>query len=322
MNELNMTASALQTAPRDLPPTTLIICSRNRPQLLLETVESVLRGREVPAELVIIDQSDVTHAVLTALKSDRACEIRYRWSQTIGLSRARNIALTLASYEILVFTDDDVIVEPTWFGTIVRALVAAGPRSVITGQVQPGVPLSPDGFVPALKVDPEPAVYEGRPGKDVLFPLNMALYSTAIEEVGNFDERLGAGGPFPGAEDNDFGFRLLEAGYCIRYVPEAVIHHRAWRTAKDYLRLRWGYGLGRGGFYAKYFSWRDRYMLKRMIKDVRIHLVSFFYRLRRERRRAVGDAALVAGILFGAVRWSLTVHREEAMKKTPVIWDE
>ncbi len=96
MNESSTTPPTSQAALRDLPPTTLIICSRNRPQLLLETVESVLRGREVPSELLIIDQSNAAHATLATLRSDRACEICYRWSQTVGLSRARNIALTMA----------------------------------------------------------------------------------------------------------------------------------------------------------------------------------------------------------------------------------
>ena len=40
--------------PPSLPPTSLIICSRNRPALLRKTVESVLQGDEVPTELIIV----------------------------------------------------------------------------------------------------------------------------------------------------------------------------------------------------------------------------------------------------------------------------
>lgn len=45
----------------------LIICSRNRHQLLLETVESVLAGEVLPSEIVILDQSDTA--------SDRLAEL-------------------------------------------------------------------------------------------------------------------------------------------------------------------------------------------------------------------------------------------------------
>src|SRR5579859_8077465 len=67
MNVSGPMSSLSQCAPGDLPPTTLIICSRNRPQLLQEAVESVLRGREVPTELLIIDQSQAAHPALANL---------------------------------------------------------------------------------------------------------------------------------------------------------------------------------------------------------------------------------------------------------------
>src|SRR3712207_2073952 len=93
-----------------LPPASLIICSRNRPQLLLETVESVLKGDEVPAELIIIDQSTTPHEILATLTTDRPCEIRYLWTQSVGVSEARNTGIAAARYEILALTDDDVFV--------------------------------------------------------------------------------------------------------------------------------------------------------------------------------------------------------------------
>ena len=97
-------------------------------------------------------------------------------------------------------------------------------------------------FAPSTKVDTAPAVYHGRLHEDVLYTGNMAMDRSAARAVGVFDERLGPGTSFPSAEDNDFGFRLLEAGYRIVYVPEALLYHRAWRSERDYVRLRWSYG--------------------------------------------------------------------------------
>ena len=289
-----------------LPPTSLIIPSRGRPELLLETVQSILQGDQVPSELLVIDQSDAVHPSLANVATGRSCTFRYIWSRSKGVSRARNEGITAAQHDILVFTDDDVLVTRTWFDMLVKALVGGGPKSIVTGQVRPAKGAVAGGFVPSTKTDTAPKVYTRHADEDVLYSNNMALYRSAIDRVGAFDERLGAGTRFGNAEDNDLGYRLLEAQYCISYVPEAVLYHRAWRSARDYLPLRWNYGVGRGAYYAKHLSRRNPYMTRRLIADVRNHLVSLPQRMWRERARAYGDVMLVAGILSGAARWLMT----------------
>ena len=75
--------------------------------------------------------------------------------------------------------------------------------------------------MPAFVSSTVPAVYEGRIGTDVLAGGHMATFRSLLRTVGGFDERLGPGLNFPAAEDNDLGFRMLETGYRILYVPEA-----------------------------------------------------------------------------------------------------
>jgi GT2 family glycosyltransferase len=288
-----------------LPPTSLIIGSRNRPKMLLETVESVIRGDEVPAELIIIDQSDVPHPMLPTLKHDRACEIRYLWTHSVGVSRARNAGAAAARHDILVGIDDDMLVSSTWFGTLVRALVNAGPGAIVTGKVLPAEPEVPGGFVLATRSNEVPVVYQGRVAKDPL-ALNMAFYRSAFDDVGGFDERLGPGAPFVAAEDCDFGFRLLEAGYRIVYVPGAVLYHRAWRSEREYLRMRWNYGRGLGAFYAKHLTLRDPHMLKRIWAEISHCAYICPRRSWRHRRLAYGDVIHLSGVFSGALQWLAT----------------
>ncbi len=311
-----VTESALSTqtpsrtdTPIGLPPTSLIICSRNRARLLRETIDSILQGQNVPNEIVIIDQSDQANAELAALHPMRRCEIRYQCIKPRGVSRARNLGMSIARNDWLVFTDDDVLAAPDWFGALMQACNAAGPHTVVTGQV---LTTSDDrgDFAPSLKTDEAPAIYVGRVGQDVLFSGNMALHKSVIAQVGGFDERLGPGTRFPAAEDNDLGFRLLEAGYRIEYVPQAVIYHRAWRTAQEYVAVRRSYGLGRGAFYAKHLHLRDRYILRRMVHDVWNHLQQSVWRFHDDRLRAEGDVVLAGSILYGAARWLLTQRRK------------
>ena len=287
-----------------LPPISLIICSRDRPELLEESVLSILAGNVVPSELFIMDQSRSSHPHLAMLK-DARCEIRYIQTDARGECPARNQALRLARYELLAFTDDDVRVTQDWLETLARGLIAAGIHAIVTGRVLPETQAS-DGFAPSTITETQPAIYQGRIGRDVLYPMNMAFWRSTLLDVGLFDERLGAGSPFHGAEDNDFCFRLLEAGYQIHYVPEAILYHRAWRPMRDYAKLHWFYGYGQGAFYAKHMQLRDHYMLKRMGQSLSGNLGHSLRRLWHDQNEAKASAAYALGILAGASRWMIS----------------
>jgi GT2 family glycosyltransferase len=295
----------------NLPPTSLIIASRERPELLADTVESVLKGDEVPAEIVVVDQSRLPHPTLGKMTA-RGCEIRYLNVQSVGLSRGRNTGIAAARYHLLAVIDDDMYVDCGWLTHLVRALTEGGPQTVVSGQVRPHFGDQQAGFVPSTNEAEQPALYRGRVSQDALFAGNMAIHRAAFDAVGLFDERLGAGTTFAGAEDCDLGFRLLEAGFCIQYEPAAVVYHRAWRSDNDYLPLRWSYGLGRGAFYAKHFHWKDRYMQKRMWTDIKNHILAFPFHFPRHRLQAYGDLVLSWGLLVGAARWLAAERKQSA----------
>lgn len=272
--------------------------------MLYSTVQSILDGDEVPAEIVIVDQSHEPYTPLAGMSPQRGCEICYHWNQSVGVSKARNLGLRLARYEVLVITDDDLFVAKDWLINFVQGLMNAGAKSVASGRVLASG-TSEDRFTPSTTTEEKPAQYKGRIWKDVLWSNNMAMSRSVIDDIGFFDERLGPGTAFPAAEDNDYGFRLLEAGYQIIYIPSAVIYHRDWRPKKDYISLRWKYGVGRGAYYAKYFSWHDRYTFIRMIRDVREHIAACFHSIRGDRLKSHGDLVLAGGILFGTCGWLL-----------------
>jgi GT2 family glycosyltransferase len=133
----------------------------------------------------------------------------------------------------------------------------------------------------------------------------MGIYRSVFDLVGLFDERLGPGTNFPAAEDNDLGFRLLEQGLCICYVPEAVVYHRAWRSEREILALKWRYGVGRGAYYAKHMSWRDPYMFSRMIRDVEGSLMNFLGSVVHRRRLKFEYLFSALGIFYGAILWRI-----------------
>lgn len=281
----------------------LLLCTRDRPALAADMVDSVLSGTVVPAELVIVDQSEARDPALSTRKTPVGCDVRYVHSASRGLSRARNEGARLARHPVLVFADDDTIADPAWLGELVGALLASGPATIVTGRVEAAPTEAPGGYAPTLRTEAEPRVFRGRVDHDPLVTFNMALHRRAFEAVGGFDSRLGPGTRFPGAEDNDFGFRLLEAGYAIRYVPEAVLHHRAWRDGRSYRRLRRGYGRGQGAFFAKHASLRDPFILGRMFRRLARVTARIPRRMIRRRDLALGDMAYVVGVISGFSDW-------------------
>ncbi len=191
--------NSTQNSFSGLPPASLIICSRNRPQLLIETVESVLSGVATPAELIVIDQSDHKNDWFIKHPCILDGSLRYIWTRTKGLCRARNIGIAEASCRIIVFTDDDMLVASTWFAELIKAVVQSGQRAVVTGRVLPAAPEKPGGFVETIVTSQAPKIYQGRINMDILVGAQMAMYYTAIQEIGFFDERLGVGGAIPGS---------------------------------------------------------------------------------------------------------------------------
>ena len=177
---------------------------------------------------------------------------------------------------------------------------------MVTGRVVSGDAETAGGFAPSLHLSEAPIVHRGRPGRDVLQPLNMAMHRQAVAEVGPFDTRLGAGSHFPSSEDNDLGYRLLEAGYAIRYDPALVVVHRAWRPPGALLPLRWRYGRGQGAYFAKHLSRQDRYMLRRLMDDWWRHVRRSPRRARAHPRDGAADLVYSAGLLAGAVEWAVT----------------
>jgi len=289
----------------NLPETSLLICSRNRPELLWDTIQSILQGDEIPTEMIVIDQSETPNHVLTNFQTEQDCKFHYLWSDKKGVSIGRNMAVSAASCPILVFTDDDMLMTPTWFGSIVHALLVIGHRGVVTGQVLSSKE-DGEGFAPSIRDDQEAITYRGRVNRDVLFTGNMSIYRSTFDHVGGFDIRLGPGTIYPAAEDNDFAFRLLENGYCIVYEPHATVYHRDWRSHQESLQLHWNYGCGQGAFYAKFFSLKDTHMIKRMVRNISGYLLRFPYRLLRQRNQAYRDFLYVMGLLYGAARWLIT----------------
>lgn len=241
---------------------TVLVCTRDRPGLALDAVASVLTGDSLPAEVVVIDQSEHPDPAFETADS----VVRYLHRPGAGLARARNLGFRAASCDVVALLDDDMTVDAAWLRTLVDARTepsCATTGRVLAAPVRPGQHPLPAAALITLD---EPAVWRGRQDRDVLPGAAVSLSRRAVLEVGGYDERLGAGTVFGSAEDNDMGVRLLDRGISVRHVPEAITWHRARDSAEDDRRIRFAYGTGKGAFHAKHLG--DRQLAGRLVRDV------------------------------------------------------
>jgi glycosyltransferase involved in cell wall biosynthesis len=96
------------------PKSAFVIATRNRPEDLLHTVESVVAQTVLPAELCIVDSSDETptrKAIETACKQ-AGLALEYVHPAPRGLTVQRNVGIDRTSGDPVFFIDDDVELAP------------------------------------------------------------------------------------------------------------------------------------------------------------------------------------------------------------------
>lgn len=133
-----------------IPSLTVAIPTKNRPVDLAITLESLWKQSVSFQQLVIIDQSDGDESkevVRSRVGSDsgdclRQPEVCYVYEPSLsGLTAARNRALQLVRTDVVLFLDDDVILEPDFIERILEAYSqfpqAIGVSGIVTNYTPP-----------------------------------------------------------------------------------------------------------------------------------------------------------------------------------------
>ncbi|HHY49575.1 MAG TPA: glycosyltransferase [Alphaproteobacteria bacterium] len=154
-----------------------------------------------------------------------------RTSPRIGVGRARNLGAAAAHGEFVAFLDDDDTWEPRHLSCLAGA-IGEKPKSVAVGTIvlvdERGTQLSRT----LLPASPElqRTLYFRNPG---FGGCNFMIRREAFLALGGFDES------FPASEDRDLAVRLIENGYHLVPVPEAVVYaleHRQERSRPHHLK--------------------------------------------------------------------------------------
>jgi glycosyltransferase involved in cell wall biosynthesis len=125
------------------PRVTVAICTWNRCDLLRQTLEALTRLRvptQLTWELLVVNNAstDATDQVIAEFAG--RLPIRGTHESQAGLSHARNRALRESRSDLLLFTDDDVIVDENWLTEFVDAATRNPQAAAFGGPIEPWFP--------------------------------------------------------------------------------------------------------------------------------------------------------------------------------------
>jgi glycosyltransferase involved in cell wall biosynthesis len=253
---------------RAAPSITAVVCTHDRPKLLVRCLASLaaLRqgdaGRSAPLDILVVDDAPSDGATRDTVTSFPG--VGYAEEPITGLDFARNRGLEESTTDFVAYFDDDVTVDAGWLDGFIEAWTAHPDAGAITG------PVLPLELVTPAQVEFERLGGFGRrfrkirfgqqlAGNDV-YPCgpgifgagcNMAFRRDLLRSLGGFDEALDTGAQLPGGGDLDMFYRVVRAGHAIVSEPRCLVLHQ---HRREYGRLRhqlWTWGLGLMAFVAK-----------------------------------------------------------------------
>ena len=285
--------------PNDLRRCLSSLCSQNTPRHL---------------EVLVVDNRPGTGGTRDVVRDFPAVHLIEE--RRPGLSYARNAGFAAARGEIVVATDDDVVMPPDWIEKLV-APFARPDVMVVTGNVLP------------LELETESQVlfevygglgkgferrevrgdwFHGCRGAVPTWTLgataNAAFRASAFDDprIGVLDEALGAGTPAGCSEDSYLFYRILKEGHTLVYEPQAWVWHRHRAEMQELRDQIYSYSKGHVAYHlTTLLRERDRRALVRLMWSLpKRHLSQFLASWRGHSEFPLNILALeVAGHCMG-----------------------
>ena len=237
-------ASERMVAAVPHPTCSVVISTRDRPEALARCLQSVRDQGEPTVALIVVDSAPRLTDARPVAAGFGASYVRV---DRPGLSRARNRGAREARGEVVLFLDDDVVLEPGCIAALVAEfddprVMAAGGRIVLQGgdDAARAAFESFGGFDPGSQrrvVDRDtPHWFElvnfGGLGSGAMLAVRRSVFSSWQ----GFDERIGRGARLDGGEELLAYFLLVAAGHRVVYSPAAVARHPAPASLKELRR--------------------------------------------------------------------------------------
>lgn len=201
------------------PRFSVILISANRREMLLDALASLDPIRD-DVEILLVDNGSIdgsAAAVRAAFPDVRLIEA----GRNLGVAEGRNEGARHARGEILIFMDDDALLEsPRILELLVDRFDADPALAVVAFRIVNAASGRTLSHEFPMRRHTETEIAREQP----------VAYFIGCGFAARRDTFLAVGGFYPamtyGLEEVDLAYRLLDRGFGLRYTPDIVVHHR------------------------------------------------------------------------------------------------
>lgn len=247
----------------------LIIPTYNRPERLRTCLGSLMQLNYPRDRFEVIIVDDGSDQPLDSLvnESQNALNLTLIRQANGGPAQARNTGATAAKGEYLAFTDDDCTLDPNWLSAIENGF-SKTPNALLGGKTVNALPNNLYSTASQLLIDYLYQYYNQNPTQAQFFASNnFALKRDLFAQIGQFDVSF----PLAAGEDREFCDRWQHHGYCLCYIPEAIIYHSHQLSLSRFWRQHFNYGRGAFHFH--------QIRTKRGLERIKVEPSSFYFDL-------------------------------------------
>lgn len=319
--------------PAALPPSvsvSIALATYDRPDQLRECLQALSR-QESPRrlEIIVIDNHPASGKTPPVVAEFPGVTLVSETRQ--GLAYARNAGFVRATGDIVIATDDDVVMPNDW----VEKMAAPFARSdvgIVTGNVLPreletesqylfeaygglGRGFKRNEYGPTwLRASRRRAAPTWQLGATANAAFRTEVFR--VPGIGLMDEALGPGMPSGVGEDTYLFYKILKAGYSLVYLPDAFVWHTHRRDARSLRKQIYNYSKGHVAYHlTTLLRDGDRRALHRLLVELpRTYLKRIYRRLRGRSDYPISLILLeIAGNLAGP--WALWQSRRRVRRE-------
>ena len=219
----------------------IIVPVFNRPDEVDELLESLCQQTLKDFEVIIVEDGSKKPCKDVCDKYADILDLYYYYKDNSGPGQSRNYGAERASGEWLIVLDSDVVLPEGYMQA-----VADGTRDGLSAWGGPDA--AHESFTPVQKAISYSmtsffttgGIRGGKAKLDKFFPrsYNMGILRDVYQQLGGFSKmRFG--------EDIDFSYRIVEAGYQTRLIPEAWVWHKRRTDFLKFFRQVYNSGIAR-----------------------------------------------------------------------------
>jgi GT2 family glycosyltransferase len=196
----------------------VVLSMGNRPVELQKALDTLLAQQGVDLDVVLVGNGWRPEGLPARVRT-------VHLEENVGIPEGRNVGAREAGGDILFFYDDDAVL-PTddVVAGLAREFEVDDRIAVVQPRgVDPGGRPTPRRWIPRLRTGSG-----GAPGDVVVFWEGVcAIRRSAFEEAGGWPGHF-----WYGHEGIDLAYRLLDAGWRLRYRPDIVVNHPATQPSR------------------------------------------------------------------------------------------